>query len=465
MSASRYRILAYFYGLIGVVAMPLLCSAAAHAADRPRPAWHETVLYRFHGPEAAAEGDGAFPQGGVVRDGSGRLYGTTSGGGSNGNGTVFSVAPPAYQLDRWHETILHEFEDAGDDGASPVDRPLLGADGVLYGTTQAGGAFCHGLLCIGGTVFGLVPPPTNLGAWTERVLLSFSDDNSGGDAPRGDLIAVGGVLYGTAALTHFGDAGTVFRVDGGPAAADETILHAFNVKQAAEGVFPEGGVVADASGNLYGTTLEGGNAGGPCGSTGCGVVFELLPPAEHRRQWSERVLHAFDGADGSSPFASLTFGGNGALYGTTYSGGLAACQNGCGVVFKLTPPASGRDGWSESVLHYFGATRRDGYWAGLRRRWVADERGALYGTTLDGGDRACGSGAGCGIVFQLIPHRGGRFWEERVLHRFSGMKSGDGEGPAAGLLRADHTLYGTTEIGGGGRCYNGCGTVFSLQEF
>ncbi len=454
------------------IACVVLCQAATAVAARPAlpPSaalqtageWHETVLYRFGGPEAAPEGDGAFPQAGVAADASGDLFGTTSVGGSNGNGTVFELAPATAGRE-WHETLLHEFLNEGDDGASPMDRPVFDDRGVLYGTTQAGGEYCHGLLCVGGTVFGLIPAPVNAGPWAEQVLLSFSDGNPGGDAPRGDLLAGRGTLFGTAALTYFGSAGTAFSVVTGPSGASERILHAFSARDARGGVFPEGGVISDRRGVLYGTTLEGGNTGDECGSAGCGVVYQLVPPQRRGGRWRERVLYAFSGPDGSAPFASLLMGRRGALYGTTYGGGSRACEEGCGLVFELSPPRGGDGPWTETIVHAFGTAAGDGYWP--LSALIEDRDGVLYGTTLSGGDVACGGGAGCGVVFALRPRRDGSdMWTERILHRFRGLRRRDGEGPAAGLLLAgEHRLFGTTEIGGGGKCYNGCGTVFALS--
>ena len=152
----------------------------------------------------------------------------------------------------------------------------------------------------------------------------------------------------------------------------------------------------------------------------------------------------------------------GALYGTTYRGGDSSCGDGCGVVFKLTPPSRGSETWKETVLHFFSDRAGDGWWS-----WsslIEDRHGALYGTTGSGGIMSCGGDTGCGIVFKLVPPSGHRTtWREDILYRFHGISAADGQGPAAGLTAGpDGTLYGTTEIGGGGMCFNGCATVFAL---
>jgi uncharacterized repeat protein (TIGR03803 family) len=458
--------------LAAIIATVVFCQATTAtaaitsrglSAEPTRDGWHETVLYRFRGPEDAPHGDGAFPQGGVIADASGALYGTTSVGGSQGNGTVFELTPSP-SGDPWQETVLHEFQNAGDDGASPVDRPVLGADGVLYGTTQAGGQYCHGVFCVGGTVFALIPPPVSTGPWAEQVLVSFSDQNPDGDAPHGDLFGGSRALFGTTALTRFGNAGTAFQLVPGPSGATETTLHAFSSRHARDGVFPEGGLVADRGGVLFGTTLGGGNTGGQCGNDGCGLVYELIPPLGHDAHWTEHVLYAFTGPDGSAPFASLLLGRDGALYGTTYGGGLRVCQGGCGVAFKLTQPHTRAAMWTETIVHQFGDGPGDG--TSPVSPLIADRDGVLFGTTLNGGDLDCGDGTGCGAVFALRPRRDGSdTWSERILHQFRGLRRRDGQGPAAGLLLdGEHRLFGTTEIGGGGRCYNGCGTVFSITQ-
>src|SRR5580698_4755333 len=128
--------------LAATIASVVLCQATTAAAAITSPdlraqpageAWHETVLYRFRGPENSPHGDGALPQGGVIADATGTLFGTTSVGGLHGNGTVFELTPLP-SGGEWQETTLHQFQNAGDDGASPGDRPVLGANGVLYGT-------------------------------------------------------------------------------------------------------------------------------------------------------------------------------------------------------------------------------------------------------------------------------------------------------------------------------------------
>ena len=246
----------------------------------------------------------------------------------------------------------------------------------------------------------------------------------------------------------------------GIANADPTVstLHRFRGNH--DGTFPQGGLVMDAAGNLYGTAAFGANTG--CSpSVGCGMVFQLSPPAQGQTAWTETVLHRFNGApDGASPFAELTLDpATGTLYGTTEIGGLVGVD--FGTVFKLTPPAPGGTRWTETVIHRFEGGGNDGIVpeSGL----VLDQAGALYGATTIGGNQS-----DAGVIFKLTPPRQGRvLWTETILHRFQGGK--DGSNPYSTLIfDSAKNLYGTTYAGGNGTTcpdanWPGCGTVFKLN--
>jgi uncharacterized repeat protein (TIGR03803 family) len=203
----------------------------------------------------------------------------------------------------------------------------------------------------------------------------------------------------------------------------------------------------DTAGNLYGTTLGGGNDGcmGQAGP-GCGVVFKLTPNANG--SWAEKAIHRFSGKDGSSPQygGSLTLDGQGNLYGTTFIGGKGDCNGyGCGVAFELIPQANGS--WEEKVLHYF--TGNVG--VNPQNSLIFDTAGNLYGTT---GDWSYGF-TGPGTVFKLSPNADGS-WTKSTLHSFN---STDGYNPNSGLVRDPAgNLYGTTFLGG---AYDG-GVVYQL---
>ncbi|HTJ63872.1 MAG TPA: choice-of-anchor tandem repeat GloVer-containing protein [Alphaproteobacteria bacterium] len=223
-----------------------------------------------------------------------------------------------------------------------------------------------------------------------------------------------------------------------------------------------GALIGDGHGNLYGTTSAGGSS--KC-TGGCGVVFKLSWPPTPGGAWTETVLHTFQGGTGGrTPLSGLIFDADGALYGTTaQGGGSTQCTNGCGTVFKLTPPPAGGTKWTMTILHRFsglyGAVAPLG---GV----VMDSAGALYGTTgrypapvastcLDGP---------CGTVYKLTPPAGGSgHWALQILHKFKG-KTTDGSLPL-GTLISDETgaLFGVTGLGGSTHCFGfGCGTVFKL---
>jgi uncharacterized repeat protein (TIGR03803 family) len=223
----------------------------------------ETVLHTFTGGA-----DGAIPLAGLIRDVSGNLYGTTSGGGASGGGVVYKVDHAG------KFTVLHCF--TGADGSGPgMGHLIRDSSGNLYGTTQIGGdlSACDGSGC--GVVFKLDP------TGKETVLYSFKGGDDWGHpnmplarGPRGDLYST--TYYGGGYFACGGQAGcgTAFKVD---TAGKETVLHRF--RSGTDGANPFQGLVSDAAGNLYGTTQWGGNPNIRCGNTttGCGVVFKLTP--------------------------------------------------------------------------------------------------------------------------------------------------------------------------------------------
>jgi uncharacterized repeat protein (TIGR03803 family) len=316
----------------------------------------ETVLYNFTGGM-----DGRQPFGGVIRDASGSLYGTTYYGGGDecagyGCGTVFKLDSTGV------ETVLHRFT-AGKDGRNPLGGLLRDSAGNLYGTTYYGGNPNCYQGC--GTVFKLDT------AGTERVIYRFAGEPDG-QWPWARLIRdSAGNLYGT---THQGGAfqlGTVFKID---LAGVETVLYSF--AGGTDGSEPEAGLIQDAAGNLYGTTHYGGEHS--C-NDGCGTVFKLDPAGV------ETLLYQFTGnPDGGSPISNLVEDAAGNLYGTTLYGG----SSGKGIVFKVDT-ATG----AETVLHSFRGQDGAGPQAGL----IRDAKGNLYGTTPEGG------GNGFGAIFRLSP--------------------------------------------------------------
>ncbi len=226
------------------------------------------------------------------------------------------------------------------------------------------------------------------------------------------------------------------------------VLHEFRGKF--DGVAPVAGLIEDANGNLYGTTIGGGlNNDNTC-NAGCGTVFELSPNGGGG--WTKTTLHRFTGnADGGEPVFSLVMDGAGNLYGTNENGGSLLCGiPGCGTVFELSPDGSG--GWTESTIYSF-APGSGGF---SPTGSVQDASGNLYGVTGSGG-------ANYGVVFELS--LSGGVWTETVLHTFD---KSDGFGPNSTLLLdGSGNLFGTTIFGGvlTGACkaVEGCGTEFELS--
>jgi uncharacterized repeat protein (TIGR03803 family) len=228
--------------------------------------------------------------------------------------------------------------------------------------------------------------------------------------------------------------------DWAQAAPTESVLYSFG--GTLDGGDPEGALTQDAAGALYGTTQVGGSAGH-------GIVFQLVPPASGKGAWKETILHDFtDGNDGGNPFSTLVFDSEGALYGTTASGG----QNGAGVVFKLTPPKDGKGAWKETILHAFGASESDGFYP--FGNLVFDKSGNLYGAADAGGPY------GGGAVFELNPPKSANGkWTYALAYSFGA--AGDGSYPFSGVYydSTSGDLFGTTAAGG----KYSSGTVFRLS--
>jgi uncharacterized repeat protein (TIGR03803 family) len=360
----------------------------------------------------------------------GNFYGTTYLGGMSNEGTVFELTSEGTL------TNLYSFYRNGSDGRNPTVGPLLrDRAGNLYGTTEAGGD----LSCVSvnpsqkgcGTVFKLSPEGK------ETILHSFKGSPTDGATPLAGLTAdSAGNLYGTTYVGGsgcgdgvVGGCGTVFKIT--PAGV-ETVLYSFT--GGADGSTPDYvNLLIDSAGNLYGTTLRGGDL--TClGSSreGCGVVFKIDPTGQ------ETVLYAFTGGvSGGYPQSGLARDSLGNLYGTATAGGNTCSL--CDLVFKVDPAGN------ETVLYLFSSEEIGGTSAPL----LLDPAGNLYGTTPYGGSLQQGN------VFELSSQ--GVYTS---LHDFSET---DGLYPEAGLVRdSAGNLYGTTLQGGNFSCSNGCGTIFEI---
>jgi uncharacterized repeat protein (TIGR03803 family) len=377
-----------------------------------------TVLHNFTGGT-----DGAYPYVGVTEDSSGNLYGTAAlggmAGGCNGNGcgTVYKLARHG---SGWLFSPLYGFT-GGSDGAVPLARVILGPNGTLYGTTYIGGGGT-------GVVFNLHPPGHVSGRvfspWNETVLYQFGNVFDGNN-PEGDLLFdAAGDIYGTTSSGGYECldtvyCGTVYELTHNGSSWTESILYEFTNGDVA---IPLAGVISDHAGNLYGTTSN------------LYAVFELI---RSESGWTEATLYQ-PGYQGGAPIPSggVIFDPSGNLYGTTQSGGT----NGVGTVFELMTMGGS---WSESTLYNFtGGGTPD---ASL----VRDASGNLYGTTCVGGAHNSGS------VFKLVPSGGA--WTETDLYDFTG--GSDGYCPMGNvILDAQGNIYGTAYAGGS----DGYGTVFEI---
>ncbi|HVM92550.1 MAG TPA: choice-of-anchor tandem repeat GloVer-containing protein [Terriglobales bacterium] len=389
-----------------------------------------SVLHTFCSQADCA--DGAYPYSGVMMDSEGNLYGTTALGGlpdlctiaySVGCGVVFKLDMAG------NETALYAF--SAPDGDNPEAGLIRDANNNLYGMTLYGGNEnrpCNTGGC--GVVFRVTP------GGAESVLYAFKGEEDGAFPSGSLLFDTAGNLYGTTqnASNHGPrEAGVVFRL---AANGEETVLHTFPAYKG-DGRDPNGFLLLDAQGNLYGTTVWGGHEGllssGNHCEKGCGTIYKINASGE------ESVVYRFKGykrQDGAAPSLSFIDSHNN-LYGETGWGG----RYGYGTIFALTPSGS------EKLLYAF-TNRNDGSYP--NGQLVQDEQGNLYGTTLEGG------AYGYGTIFELTA--------SGTLHVIFNFPGGTGGEYPYGLFRdTEGNLYGTA---GGGvanpNCYAGCGIVFKL---
>lgn len=399
MLGATLALLAGCGGLQPSIGVPVESQAgiAARHVAHRAPAPMYRVLYSFK-----RRADGTHPGSGLVSV-NGILYGTTTAGGRCA-GTVYSVTTGG------SEDVLHCFGH-GDDGRSP-QAELIDVNGVLYGTTYGGGKFRKG------TVFSV----STSGA--EKVLHSFKGGSDGAN-PNAALVNVNGTLYGTtayggSACGSFG-CGTVYAIS---TTGSESVLHSF--QGGSEGAYLPEAALLYMKGRLYGTTYLGGST--RClYHHGCGVVFTLTMAGK------EKLLFRFSSFDGSHPFAGL-IDVKGVLYGTNTAGG--------GPSYSGTVYAVRTDGVAK-VVHRFRPP--GGYGPQTELIHV---NGTFYGTTTSGGSHGDN-----GTIFSMSSAGA-----TKVLHNFAG--GSDGSYPQSALIDVNGTLYGTTYYGGvDGEC---CGTVFAL---
>ena len=310
----------------------------------------------------------------------------------------------------------------GTDGNSPLASLVMDSGGNLFGTTFVGGAYGAG------EVFELQHGSSG---WTQSVIYSFTGGADGADPYYADVIFdASGNLYGTTVEGGAHSLGVVFELTPTASGWNESVLYAFSGGK--DGASPYAGLLFDTAGNLYGTTYDG-------GEYNAGTVFELSPAGNG--QWTEKVIHTFNVKDGNAPAGGLAHDGSGNLYGVTQGGGAL----GYGVVYKLSPKGNG---WAENILHSFTGGADGGF--PNAERLILDSSGSLYGTTQGGGVFQKGA------VFRLLQGAGGG-WQEQVLYSFEGNMAAN---PDAGLVSdAAGNLYGTCPNGNG---VTSVGAVFEL---
>ena len=398
----------------------------------------QTFQPLFTFSNSAKSGSSPINTGSLTLDGAGNLYGTTYEGGTlpkggSAAGTVFQLSSSG------KETVLHSFGGLGD-GAYPYGAVALDASAQnIYGTTVIGGR------CGFGTVFRLSKSGS---VWKETILHSFCDKPDGSSPYAGLILDPGKkgccYMYGTTQLGGAYGAGIVFGIS---ELGKYQLLHSFCQVACNDGYSPQGGLMLDKNGSLYGMTVAG-------GTNNVGTVFRI---AQSNYKWIETVLYSFCSlsgcADGEFPlYASLTLKADGTIFGVTYGGG--ASNN--GTVFQLAHTGSN---WTETVLYSFQGGKSDG--AQPKGSLAMDSAGNLYGTTREGGSGPCNE-LGCGTVFELAFNNG--VWSEKVLYDFLG--NGDGADPECGLALDKSTgkLYGVTKQTTQ-NCdrQTGCGVIYDVH--
>jgi uncharacterized repeat protein (TIGR03803 family) len=334
-------------------------------------------------------------------------------------GTAAALAlflSPAPGLHAQTFTSLYSFQ-GSPDGANPAGALAEDSSGNIYGTTYGGGAGQ-------GTVF------TINSSGRESLCHTFAG-NPDGAFPNGSLITnpAGSVLYGTTQSGGSINAGSVFQL-ALPCSGAETVLYNFNYS--VDGYFPQAGVILGASGDLYGTTENGGTQGN-------GTVFAIDPASQFEVSPFPVAL-----TDGAYPYAGLVQDQNGNLFGDTTFGGA----NNLGTIFEVS--TSGQ----VTTLYSFSGQSDGAYPYGTL---IIDSKGNLYGTTNGGGAN------GLGVVFEYSPSSPGLV---TTLHPFAGIASGDGANSIGGLVMdSAGNLYGVTQVGGTAcaNSSNGCGTIFEID--
>jgi len=375
--------------------------------------------------------DGTEPNGPLVLDSKGNLWGVTFGGGDGcvgGCGAAFELIPKSDGT--WKELIIHSFQ-AGNNGAFPDGGLVFDGYGDLYGTMGGYGSYA-----ISG-VFELSPVS---GSWNFDVLYS---DGAGPGLIIDDL----GNLYGRIGNDKEG-AGVTGELSPGSGGWTYAALYSFCSQQnCADGDIPTVPPTWDGQGNMFGTTTWGGISKAPCRAyDGCGVIYEMTPNGDGN--WTYHVLHRFASSknDGQNPYSGLVMDQAGNFYGGTWTGGRYEL----GTVFKLAY-TGGK--WRETILYHFSDCKHG---CGVDGTLALDSSGNLYGTAAGGPPSGC-YGLTCGVVFKLSPQQSGK-WKYSVVYNLT-LKTG-GSAPFYGVILDDKgDLFGVTSQFG----KYGFGTAFEIM--
>lgn len=436
VNASSNRLSLYI-----LTCLALLFAAAAFPAGAH--AWTFKTIYSFCQRRNCAEGE--LPSSPLLRDSAGNLFGTTFGGGTYNDGTLFELSPIN---GAWKLKVLHQFTGGGD-GSEPSGPLIMDVQGNLYGTATGG--------------YGLVYELAHhRKGWEVKPLFSRFCVCTAGYEPYAGLTYAGaasGLLYdgasplfGTTARGGSADHGVAFELTRAASVWRETVLHSFcSDETCSDGTDPNN-LILDSRGHLFG---EASSADG----YGAGAIFELTPrvdashggiataPSNTGTPWNYRKVYGFcalqNCADGANPFGPLTIDADGDFVGTTLYGGL---NDEGGTAYRIVPKGTKS---REAVLYSFCATDcNDGE---RPNGGTLDPSGAMYGSTSYGGLHNAGT------VFRL---KGNHF---QVLHTFcAGATCTDGTEPSEPVtVDPEGNVLGTT-AGGGSGVYS-AGTVFELS--
>lgn len=393
------------YGVLGYTPPPngttLAGSVYALTPPSSGTSYTQSTIATFSGGA-----NGGNPVGGLYADASGNLYGAAFSGGNTSSACIADSLKGCgliYKLTKsgstWTNTPIYQFS-GGSDGIGPVGNLIGDASGALYGVTEGGGCTPTLFYPIGcGIVFKLTPPTSGT-TWTRSILATFQGGSTDGAEPLGPVARdAAGNIYG---ITQYGGlrpsgvydpcgtlpngagdglCGTAFKLTYSASGNSYTksILHFF--VDGSDGSIPSGGVVIDSKGNVYGTTLQGGNISSNCtqfGYSGCGVVFQLAAASAY----AKTNVHLFNGTDGASP-GLLAINAKNRLFGVTSmnSSTITACTASayyCGTAYELTPVISS---WVDKTLYTFTGVGNN--ITGPEFGVAVDTLGKIYGVSIN----------------------------------------------------------------------------------